>query len=275
MTVLKDLLSEHGHQFATITPVVKTIPPSSVGDHLQHQGRPDGEGGQDRLRRQLQPQRPHAAQRDGEHQADRHSALHHPGEPVRRAPSTPASWTRTPSACGRPIATAATSWRRPATPQTHVRDEGGLNWFTLRPSTGKRIDILMPVEEGERYKLGGITFTGNKTFTNTEALRAQFTQKDGEWFNATDVRQGAEGAAQGLRQPGLHQHGGQPRSRGATTPRSWSTGTSISTRASSSTSRASSSPATRSRATRSSGANCCWRKARSTTASCGTSPSCA
>ena len=61
--------------------------------------------------------------------------------------------------------------------QTHVRDAGGLNWFTLRPSTGKRIDILMPVEEGDRYKLGGITFTGNKVFSNIQgsarAVRAE------------------------------------------------------------------------------------------------------
>ena len=27
---------------------------------------------------------------------------------------------------------------------------------------GKRVDIMIPVEEGERYRLGGITFTGNK-----------------------------------------------------------------------------------------------------------------
>ena len=67
--------------------------------------------------------------------------------------------------------------------QTHVRDAGGLNWFTLRPSTGKRIDIMIPIEEGERYQLGGITFSGSKPF-NTKALRAQFAQKDGEWFNA-------------------------------------------------------------------------------------------
>ena len=56
--------------------------------------------------------------------------------------------------------------------QTHVRDEGGLNWFTLHPSTGKRIDILMPIEEGERYKLGGITFTGaDPQQWNVKALR--------------------------------------------------------------------------------------------------------
>ena len=83
-------------------------------------------------------------------------------------------------------------------PTTHVRDAGGINPFTLRPSTGKRIDILMPVEEGERYRLGGITFTGNKMFPNTKALRAQFAQKDGEYFNATMFGKGLEAAAQGL-----------------------------------------------------------------------------
>jgi outer membrane protein insertion porin family len=70
-------------------------------------------------------------------------------------------------------------------PETNVRNAGGINPFTLHPSTGKRVDILIPIEEGERYRLGGITFTGNKMFTNTKALRAQFAQKDGEWFNAT------------------------------------------------------------------------------------------
>jgi outer membrane protein insertion porin family len=77
-------------------------------------------------------------------------------------------------------------------PQTHVRDEGGLNWFTLRPSTGKRIDILMPVEEGERYRLGGITFTGNKAVSDIRQLRGQFAQKDGEWFNMTMFAKGLE-----------------------------------------------------------------------------------
>jgi outer membrane protein insertion porin family len=70
-------------------------------------------------------------------------------------------------------------------PETNVRNAGGINPFTLHPSTGKRVDILIPIEEGQRYRLGGITFTGNKAFTNTKALRAQFAQKDGEWFNAT------------------------------------------------------------------------------------------
>ena len=89
------------------------------------------------------------------------------------------------SGCGRRIATAATSNAETGEAQTHVRDSGGLNWFTLRPSSGKRIDIMIPVEEGERYRLGGITFNGNDAKQwNLKALRAQFPLKDGDWFNS-------------------------------------------------------------------------------------------
>jgi outer membrane protein insertion porin family len=77
-------------------------------------------------------------------------------------------------------------------PKTQIRDQGGLNWFTFRPNTGKRIDIQMTVEEGLRYRLGSITFTGNKQITNTKALRATFPIKDGDWFNVTEVQKGLE-----------------------------------------------------------------------------------
>lgn len=77
-------------------------------------------------------------------------------------------------------------------PETNVRNAGGINPFTLRPSTGKRVDILIPVEEGERYRLGGITFTGNKELKNSAALRAQFPMKDGDWFNYTAFGKGLQ-----------------------------------------------------------------------------------
>ena len=70
-------------------------------------------------------------------------------------------------------------------PETNVRNEGGINPLTLRPNRGKRVDILIPVDEGQRYRLGGITFSGNKAIQNTRALRAQFALKDGDWFNYT------------------------------------------------------------------------------------------
>jgi outer membrane protein insertion porin family len=77
-------------------------------------------------------------------------------------------------------------------PVTRIRNEGGLSFFTFRPRTGKRIDIRMPIDEGERYRLGGITFTGNKAVPNAKALRAQFATKDGDWINATAIGKGLD-----------------------------------------------------------------------------------
>jgi outer membrane protein insertion porin family len=77
-------------------------------------------------------------------------------------------------------------------PATHLRNESGLSMFTFRPKKGKRIDIHIPIEEGERYKLGTITFSGNKAVTNTKALRAQFDLKEGQIFNATAFEKGLE-----------------------------------------------------------------------------------
>src|SRR5271167_1327600 len=78
------------------------------------------------------------------------------------------------------------------TPETRLRDESGLSLITFRPKKGKRIDITLPIEEGERYRLGAITFSGNKAVSNTKALRAQFAIKDGDWFNATAIGKGLE-----------------------------------------------------------------------------------
>ena len=55
-----------------------------------------------------------------------------------------------------------------------------------------RIDIRIPVDEGARYRLGSITFRGNKAVpdANLKALRAQFPLKDGEYFNFTAFGKG-------------------------------------------------------------------------------------
>jgi len=45
----------------------------------------------------------------------------------------------------------------------------------------------MTIEEGGRYRLSGITFTGNKAVTNLKALRGTFVVKDGDYFNATAI----------------------------------------------------------------------------------------
>ena len=189
--VLRDLLSEHGHQFATIKTEIKTIPPAAVALTFIVKEGPTVKVGKiafdgnhtvnDRtLRAAMRNLRPIGIPRSIilENLFARTfdaSKLDEDTERVRGAYRD------------RGYFKALTS-----EPTTHVRDAGGINPFTLRPSKGKRIDILMPVEEGERYKLGGITFTGNKAYSNPKALRAQFAQKDGEYFNATLFGKGLE-----------------------------------------------------------------------------------
>ncbi|MEO6829681.1 MAG: outer membrane protein assembly factor BamA, partial [Acidobacteriaceae bacterium] len=78
------------------------------------------------------------------------------------------------------------------TPLTHIRNHGGLTIPLIRSRKGKVIDITIPVEEGQQYRLGGITFTGNKRVTNEKALRSLFKLKDGQIFDATLIGKGLE-----------------------------------------------------------------------------------
>ncbi len=145
--VLKDLLAEHGHQFATIKTEVKTIPPAAVAITFNIKEGPTVKVGKiafqgnnslsDRtLRASMKNLRPigiphsiilenlFARTFDA-------SKLDEDTERVRQAYRD------------RGYFKALTS-----EPTTHVRDAGGINWLTMHPSKGKRIDILMPVGRG-------------------------------------------------------------------------------------------------------------------------------
>ena len=188
---LKDLLGEHGHQFAIIKTEVKDIPPASVSLTFTVKEGPTVKVGKIEFQgnNSLNDRTLRASMKNLKPIGIPHSIilenlfaktfdaskLDEDTERVRQAYRDKGYFKALP---GEPV--------------TKVRDEGGLNFFTLRPSTGKRIDILLPIEEGERYRLGGITFTGNKAISNTRALRAQFAQKDGEYFNATMFGKGLE-----------------------------------------------------------------------------------
>ena len=190
-TVLRQLLAEHGHQFATIRTEIKTIPPASVSVTFNIKegptvkvGKIAFEGNTDVSDRTLRAAMANLKPIGVPHSIILEnifartfdaSKLDEDAERVRSALQDKGYFK------------ALT-----AEPITHIRDAGGINPFTLRPSTGKRIDVLMPVEEGTRYKLGGITFTGNKAVTNEKVLRAQFAVKDGEFFNRQIFIKGLE-----------------------------------------------------------------------------------
>ena len=209
-TVIKDLLSEHGHQFATIKTEVKTIPPASVQvnfnikegptvkvGHIQFTGNEHLSGLI--LRRSMKNLKPIGIPyslvfENIFSQTFDARKLEEDTERVRQAYRDKGYYN-----------TAIEE------PRTQIRDQGGLNWFTFRPNKGKRIDILMPIEEGARYRLGTITFTGNKAIRNEKALRSTFAVKDGEWFNATLVGKGLENLKKAYGQSGYINFGAIPK----------------------------------------------------------------
>jgi outer membrane protein insertion porin family len=209
-TVLKSILSEHGHQFATIKTEVKTIPPASVQVNFNVKEGPTVKVGQIRfagnqhlngllLRRSMKNLKPIGIPysvifENIFSQTFDASKLEEDTERVRQAYRDKGYYN------------AALE-----EPKTQIRDQGGLNWFTFRPNKGKRIDILMPIEEGARYRLGTITFSGNKAVTNTRALRATFAVKDGEWFNATMIGKGLENLKKAYGQLGYINFGAIPK----------------------------------------------------------------
>jgi outer membrane protein insertion porin family len=190
-TVIKELLAEHGHQFATVKTDVKTIPPASVNVTFNIKEGPVVKVGKISfvgnqhlkalyLRRAMKNLKPIGIPysiifEDLFPQTYDASKLEEDTERVRQAYRD------------KGYANAAVEQ-----PKTQIRDEGGLNWFTFRPRKGKRIDIQMTIEESGRYRLGSITFTGNKQITNLKALRSTFPVKDGDWFNATLIGKGLE-----------------------------------------------------------------------------------
>ena len=190
-TVLKEILAEHGHQFAVIKLDIKDIPPASVQVNFNIKEGPTVKVGQIKftgnqhlsglaLRRSMKNLKPIGIPysiifENLFAQTFDASKLEEDTERVRRAYTDKGYYN------------AAVE-----EPKTQIRDEGGLNWLTFRPKRGKRIDIQMPIEEGARYRLGAITFTGNKAATNVKALRATFAIKDGDWFNATAIGKGLE-----------------------------------------------------------------------------------
>ena len=209
-TVLKDILSEHGHQFATIKTEVKTIPPASVQVNFNVKEGPTVKVGEIHfagnqhlsgllLRRSMKNLKPIGIPyslifENIFSQTFDASKLEEDTERVRQAYRDKGYYN------------AAIE-----EPKTQIRDQGGLNWFTFRPNKGKRIDILMPIEEGARYRLGTITFSGNKAVSNTRALRATFAVKDGEWFNATLVGKGLENLKKAYGQLGYINFGAIPK----------------------------------------------------------------
>ncbi|HEX3352601.1 MAG: outer membrane protein assembly factor BamA [Terriglobales bacterium] len=89
-------------------------------------------------------------------------------------------------------------------PKTEIHDTGhpGFHIPLLMKGQGKAVDITIPIDEGEQYRLGAITFNGNKEVTNLKALRALFPMKDGDIFSREKVAKGLDNLRDAYRQLG-------------------------------------------------------------------------
>ena len=79
-------------------------------------------------------------------------------------------------------------------PKTDLRTiQGGFHIPLIQKRPAKVMDITIPVEEGQKYKLKTINFKNSKAFgNNTRFLRGLFPIKDGETFDTHELGKGIE-----------------------------------------------------------------------------------
>jgi outer membrane protein insertion porin family len=190
--VIKELLAAHGRQFATVRSEVRSIPPAAVGLTFVVKegpkvkvGKITFEGNKAIPSRQLQSAMknlkpigiPHSIFLENLFPRTYDSTkLNEDAERVRYYYQTKGYFKALVS-----------------DPQTQIHDTSGVKWYwPFKSSPGKAVDIKMPVEEGARYRLKEIDFTGNKAVTDTSRLRPLFKIKDGDVFDAEAIRKGLD-----------------------------------------------------------------------------------
>ena len=188
--VLKDLLAEHGHQFATIRTELKQIPPSRVAVTFNIKEGPKVKVGNIKfvgnekvgsryLRSSMKNLKPIGIPQ----------SIFFENLFSRTYDSTKLD----EDATRLQLAYQDKGFYKViiGDPKTQIRDEAG-KVYLFGKGGGKRVDITIPVTEGEIYHLGSITFTGNKAIQNTRALRSLFPIKDGDIFDRSKVGKGIE-----------------------------------------------------------------------------------
>jgi outer membrane protein insertion porin family len=189
---LKELLAEHGRQFATIRSEIHQIPPAGVNVEFVVKegpkvkvGKIKFEGNKHLSNRELQ-----AAMKN----------LHPIGIPKSIIFEDLFSKTYDASKLQEDTERVRVAYQEKGyfkaivgDAKTQIRDTGG--GFHIPPfggGSGKRVDITMPIEEGDKYRLNAINFSGGKAITNYKALRTLFPMRDGDTFNVANVRKGLD-----------------------------------------------------------------------------------
>ncbi len=191
--VLKELLSEHGRQFATIRTEIRPIPPAAVAVTFVVKEGPKVKVGHIRFRgnKHINDRTLRAAMKNLKPIGIPHSIF------LENLFAKTYDATKLEEDTERVRAEYQNRGYFKVLvddPKTEIHDTGhtGPHIPFLQPGLGKSVDITMPIEEGDRYRLGTITFKNNKAISNNAALRSLFPMKDGEIFSREKVAKGLE-----------------------------------------------------------------------------------
>jgi outer membrane protein insertion porin family len=190
---IKELLAEHGRQFATIRSEVRPIPPAAVGITFVVKEGPKVKVGRIRFtgNRNIKARTLRSAMKNLKPIGVPHSIF------LENIFAKTYDATKLEEDTERVRAEYQNRGFFKVLvqdPKTEIHDTGhaGFHVPLLQKGPGKAVDITMPIEEGDRYKLASITFKNNKAITNTKALRALFPIKDGDVFSREKVGKGLE-----------------------------------------------------------------------------------
>ena len=191
---IKGLLSEHGRQFATIRTEVRPIPPASVGITFVIKEGPKVKVGKIRFEgnKHIKSRILRGAMKNLKPIGIPHSIF------LENIFAKTYDATKLEEDTERVRAEYQNrgyfKMNVPGDAKTEIHDTGhaGVHIPLLQAGPGKAVDITIPIEEGDLYHLGKITFKNNKAISNTAALRAQFPIKDGDVFSREKIAKGLE-----------------------------------------------------------------------------------
>ena len=191
--VLKELLAEHGRQFATIRTEIRPIPPAAVGVTFVVKEGPKVKVGRIRFRgnKHINDRTLRGAMKNLKPIGIPHSIF------LENLFAKTYDATKLEEDTERVRAEFQNRGYFKVLvdePKTEIHDTGhtGFHIPLLQSGLGKSVDITIPIEEGERYRLGTITFKNNKAIPNSNALRSLFPMKDGDIFSREKVAKGLE-----------------------------------------------------------------------------------
>jgi outer membrane protein insertion porin family len=189
--VIKELLSEHGRQFATIRTEIRPIPPNAIGITFVIKEGPKVKVGHIRFRgnKHINDRTLRAAMKNLKPIGIPHSIF------LEDIFSKTYDATKLEEDTERVRAAYQDRGYFKVLvddPKTEIYDTGhsGFHIPWIQAGEGKAVDITIPIEEGDRYRLGSITFKNNKAIANTAALRSLFPMKEGDIFSREKVSTG-------------------------------------------------------------------------------------